>query len=588
MGPGKIKRVDLCCSHWVALLLACLWPVAAAADAIMVSRAMSASTIGEFYIGESSLRVELEIGLADLPTFRNLLPDEIYAKLELGEAPLRTRLQTFFAEDLVIRTGEGERLPGRLLHFEARPRVERDEITGEPKPVADEAGELVLFAVLEYAFTGRPESLEFRAPSPGGTVAANIGFVVYHLGLPVNDFRYLAGPVVLDLDWRDPWYSKFRIRNLRRQYDAPLNVFLYAEPYEVRVEVIARPHDLQQWIDLGVAGRAPITVAQQPEVKERVAAFLAEHFTLTIDGEPVTPALDRVHFLSRTLRSSRVIDPPEDLDPYAATLGVIFVAQTPGLPQEAALTWDLFSERIQRIPAAATDEAGPLRFYLDPDDPVLRWQNFLKNPTLPTLATVAPPPGPAARLLASATPWLAALFVASAAILLVGRVRGRSPQRVGLVACGLLALLLVVSFAGARRVAVGQEEASEILGAVLTNVYRAFDFRDESAIYDALERSVAGDLLVELYLETRRSLELASQGGARAKVKEVELLEVVVDDSEGREGFVAQGTWNVSGAVGHWGHIHTRRNQYRANLTLEPIDDHWKITALEILQEERL
>ena len=31
--------------------------------------------------------------------------------------------------------------------------------------------------------------------------------------------------------------------------------FLYIEPYEVRKEIIARPLDLQFWIDLGLDGR---------------------------------------------------------------------------------------------------------------------------------------------------------------------------------------------------------------------------------------------------------------------------------------------------------------------------------------------
>ena len=90
------------------------------------------------------------------------------------------------------------------------------------------------------------------------TPAANIGFVLYHRKLPATDFRYLGTESTVDLDWSDPWYSRFRNRNLRRQYDAPLNAFLYVEPYEVRVEIIARPVDLQQWLVPGLEGRETI------------------------------------------------------------------------------------------------------------------------------------------------------------------------------------------------------------------------------------------------------------------------------------------------------------------------------------------
>ena len=582
-------RVDRRLFRLLGLLFLCLPPTPALADAIMLTRAMSATTIAEFFVDEASVRVELEVGSSDLRAFRKLLPDELHEKLGLGSEALSDRLPEFFGEDLVIRTGRGERLSGRVVSLEKRTRVRRDKITGEPMAAAPaDESEAVLYAVLDYPFAGRPASLEFEAIFSTENVQPNIGFVVYHQGLAVNDFRYMSGSARLDLDWQDPWYSQFRTRNLKRQYDAPLNVFLYAEPYEVRVEIVARPFDLQQWVDLGVRGEAVIAVEQQQELKRRAVEFLAEHIALTIDGESVDPTFDRVHFLRRTLRSSRVVDPPEDLDPYSATLGVIFVASTSGLPNEASLTWDLFSSRITRVPAAATDEAGPLRFMLDPGDRVLRWQNFLKHPTLPTLSPVAPPASRTARIVAGAAPWLGLLFALVVTRLVVGRIRGRSPQFAGWVACGVLALLLTASFMEMRRVTVDEGEAAEILSAVLHNVYRAFDFRDEGAIYDTLERSVTGDLLTEIYLETRRSLELASQGGARAKVKQVELLSVEVTDLASAAGFVARGTWNVMGSVGHWGHIHNRQNQYQADVTLEPIAGHWKITALELLQEERL
>ena len=47
-------------------------------------------------------------------------------------------------------------------------------------------------------------------------------------------------------------------------------------------------------------------------------------------------------------------------------------------------------------------------------------------------------------------------------------------------------------------------------------------------------------------------------------------------------------TWTALGTVGHWGHVHTRKNLYQAMLTVEPVDGAWKITALELLEEKRL
>ncbi len=123
---------------------------------------------------------------------------------------------------------------------------------------------------------------------------------------------------------------------------------------------------------------------------------------------------------------------------------------------------------------------------------------------------------------------------------------------------------------------------------MLTNVYRAFDFRDERIIYDTLERSASGELLTQVYLETRKALELQNQGGARVKVNEVSVDSVYVQTNRGKNGFTAQCTWTVSGSVGHWGHLHTRKNQYQAMLTVQPVDGVWKIAGLRLLDEKRL
>jgi len=127
-----------------------------------------------------------------------------------------------------------------------------------------------------------------------------------------------------------------------------------------------------------------------------------------------------------------------------------------------------------------------------------------------------------------------------------------------------------------------------VLDGLLENVYRAFDYRGEDVIYDSLENTVSGDLLTQIYLETRRSLELENQGGARAKVQEVEVLEASYEPLPSGTGFSSEARWNVTGSVGHWGHIHKRINQYRARIKVESIDDAWRITGLDVLEEERV
>lgn len=128
---------------------------------------------------------------------------------------------------------------------------------------------------------------------------------------------------------------------------------------------------------------------------------------------------------------------------------------------------------------------------------------------------------------------------------------------------------------------------NSLVGDLLHNVYRAFDYRGEEKIYEVLAQSVSGDLLNDVYLETRSGLELASQGGAQVKVKNIEMLETRQMGNE-NGGVQIEARWNVAGSVGHWGHIHKRTNLYHARLGLRPVDGAWKLTSLDILEEERL
>jgi hypothetical protein len=139
----------------------------------------------------------------------------------------------------------------------------------------------------------------------------------------------------------------------------------------------------------------------------------------------------------------------------------------------------------------------------------------------------------------------------------------------------------------ARDARLDEARGREVVTALLHNIYRAFDHRAEERIYDVLEQSAAGDLLERIYLDTRRGLVLANQGGARAKVKKIELEALSAERADGGA-FRADATWTVSGSVGHWGHVHQRRNRVRAELLVAPVDGDWKLVDLELIEEERL
>ena len=131
-------------------------------------------------------------------------------------------------------------------------------------------------------------------------------------------------------------------------------------------------------------------------------------------------------------------------------------------------------------------------------------------------------------------------------------------------------------------VPVDTKSREEVAESLLRNVYRAFDYHTESDIYDALARSAQGDLLADLYLKIKQGLIVQEQGGANAHVRKVTIIKAEPLDGGRDGGFRERVTWQAEGTVEHWGHVHTRVNEYWADLDITPVDRAWIITAMRV------
>jgi hypothetical protein len=137
-------------------------------------------------------------------------------------------------------------------------------------------------------------------------------------------------------------------------------------------------------------------------------------------------------------------------------------------------------------------------------------------------------------------------------------------------------------------ISTGLKSRAAVAEFLLRNIYRAFDYHSESDVYDALARSVHGDLLADLYLKIKQGLVMQEQGGAVARVKDVKVVKTEPAEGKNRNGFAERVTWQVEGTVEHWGHIHTRLNEYAADLEIQPADGAWKITALNVGRQSQV
>ena len=124
---------------------------------------------------------------------------------------------------------------------------------------------------------------------------------------------------------------------------------------------------------------------------------------------------------------------------------------------------------------------------------------------------------------------------------------------------------------------------------MLQNVYRAYDYQSESDVYDALAHSVTGALLEELFLKIQSGLRMQEQGGAIARVETVGVSEMTPLKAEQSDEAVVDCTWSVTGTVEHWGHVHTRENEYSAlmAISLTP-EGRGRITGFDVTNEKRV
>ena len=334
------------------------------ADWINLSGAENARNIAEITVLDNRVEIALEIFLEDINQF-----EPVYGSVE-----------NFTFQVLA----NGVALKPKIILREQRMRNDRfspfagmiDPRTRRKVPGPPDDKRVIYFE-LQYPFDTKPNILSFVPPlDETGMAAVTIGFLAYHKSIPINDFRYLSNAAKLLLDWKDPWFTKFENPNIKRHHQSPLMSFLYVEPREVRHEGIMRVRDLQLWTDLNLKDNEVLDVEDQKHIKEVANTFFMQRNPLKIDGVLSNANTVRAEFLRITSTGLRVIEETGPLDFSTAILGVSESHWIKQLPQNVTVDWNMFTERVDRLPSTVTDPAGPLQGFVFEDDSIIEWQNF--------------------------------------------------------------------------------------------------------------------------------------------------------------------------------------------------------------------
>ena len=367
---------------------------------------------------------------------------------------------------------------------------------------------------------------------------------------------------------------------------SPMMAYYAVEPHEVRAEVLINARAAVRKLGIDDRGKASIPVESQQTVKDYLLRGFETSIPLKIEGELAQPIASTINFVELTpagvlLRES---PQPESLD--QGILGMTFIYESDGLADELELEWNVFIEDFEEVEVSVTDLFGLTTAILTPDDPLLNWKSRLPGYQVPQIDEI--------EVLIPKYSLLSILLVILAISLLsIKKANSNSRYRqLALLSLALAGLSypmvrIPIQLPFVELVVEDTSETEHLLEDLLSNVYRAFDVRDEGAVYDRLAISVTGEQLNRIYLENRKSMELEERGGARANVDEVEINEVSnIQENNGQ--YTADVAWNVGGSVSHFGHTHYRRNSYVAKVSFQIVEDSWKITDIELLDEERI
>lgn len=567
----------------------------ALADWVSLSGAETSPNTAEIYVLDNGVRIQLEIYIGDLEVFEDLLPDQFLLNLPPDRPSLSQRLDDFSKQILRVSTDKGSLLPVRLELLEPRLRKDRyspfagliNPTTGSKVPAAP-VDKRVIYVELFYPFGDeRPDTLTFTPPlNQKGKTPVTIGFLAFHKAVPVIDFGYLERPEQLNLDWQDPWYTAFKNLVLKRRQKDAMTSFIYIEPREVRHEALFRVQDMKDWIDLGLEGKTNIETNERNSIKQKIANFAASKNTLKVNGAIAFPDRIKANYVKITSSGIVLVDDDRPLNLSTTMVGVILTYRINALPQEVTVDWEMFGKRQKKINTTLIDPAGQIMSYIEPDDPVIKWQNFLVSFEEPDISPVEFGDERLFRLPALTI----ALFLLS---LVVGIFIFRTRRTSIVIRVGIIVFLLAgagaststgwITLVNPAAQTPNQESATRIVKQITENLHYALRENVPEALDNALRISVSPAALAEIKPELNRALVIEMQGGSIATIKEVGGFAVKnIQPITGEKGFRASTEWSVEASGSHWGHPHFRIFRFNALMEIAPIDGVWKLTGITI------
>ena len=549
---------------------------------------------------EDEVRVTLRVMLEDLVLFHGLKANSetIFSAADLRAAAKKH--EAFLLKHFSVRDGQGQSLKGAV--------VSRDDSVIPDDGVRLE-DLMKLIAVYELKYTPakpKPAFLTFTQTFGGEkTVVPSImEFMPLQTGVWIEKPVQLqpGQPHTVALDWENPpdqapqnWRElrKKRAEEFQKRLGitsySGLYSYIYLTDREVRHEILVPLLTFEKWLPLPRANPEFIEVAEQDAARQKITEWFRGRNPVEIDGVPVQPILQRLQFFGLDIRDFAQNAEPRRVSAYQARLGIILVYPAKAPPNRVRLTWDSFQEAAPFLRSVVYDhEKNPTEEYFVRDQPRWEWTREGNPPATHNFKTTLVT-APEKSISEKSMRFLIAAPLLALA-LYAGLLRNHPMRRIGSTIAGGACVLVGICFwhTPAAATPPNAKAVTTHAATLLQNIYRAYDYRDKSDVYDALAHSVTGDLLEELFLKIQSGLRMQEQGGAVAHVKRVRITHIEMAAPGPGARLPVDCTWRVKGTVEHWGHIHTRENEYTARIHLSTTPkDRGRIVAFEVTGEKR-
>lgn len=598
---NRIRRPIQCVI--IALALSSATGSRLAAHPISVTRTFA-------YVTREQVTAKIQVFLEDLFLFHNLKPnDQDFLDPDVIRKGIELHKQ-FLLKRFVIRDVAGERLDGRVVD------VKQFDMNPEGVPLAELMAHTLTFE-LQYELPAAPEFLTISQhfTDDQRVIPSEMKLVLKqeNAGSMYTTVLKPDEPDTIRFNWDNPplspeaskeeqesWIEQQKEETLGITSYSSVYSFLYLDEYEVRHEILIPLLTLEESVLIARDDDEFLDIAEQDAARQQIEAYFTSGNPIEIDGLEVKPVVQRCDFYGLDFKDFAKRAERRRVSMASARVGIILSYSTKGVPDTVKVTWNRFNDYIWTIDMVvfAFDEVSKTVLSRLGKKNVFEWRNPGHSAAPPLKQVdVTMPPRPHLSL-----PVLSFSFLLLLPLVLLTMKRRRAGLRSCLAATVTLGICAAAAWPFtrwetphpfARPPRISDEQAEAIFASLHKNSYRAFDYRSEDDIYDALAKSTDGELLQDLYLQIRRGLEMQEQGGAVSRIREVKLLDgrqepLPAGRQDSDRGFAYRCRWNVNGTVEHWGHIHARTNQYEAIFAVRPRDNAWKITDMELLDEKRV